>query len=67
MGFLPGTGSAISFGKVQAAFTNGVYPRSVGENISLGGVLNSHIGRGAIETRFSEVFGGRDSPQNYPP
>lgn len=67
MGTLPATGSAISFGRVQAAYTNGAYPRSAGENIRLGGTLNAHIGRSAtVQTSFSSVFGGRDTPQNYP-
>lgn len=68
MGTLPATGSAISFGKVQAAFTNGTYPRSTGENIGLGATLNVHIGRSTTaQTSFSAVFGGITTPQNYPP
>lgn len=67
MGTLPATGSAISFGRVQAAYTDGVYPRSAGQNVSLTGVLNAHVGRASgIATSFSSVFGGRTTPQNYP-
>jgi hypothetical protein len=66
VGTLPATGSAISFGRVQAAYTNGSYPRSAGENVALGAVLNTYISRGITETRFSQVFGGRTTPQNYP-
>lgn len=67
MGTLPATGSAISFGRVQAAFAGGAYPRTTGENIGLGGTLNVHIGRSTtVQTSFSSVFGGKDTPNAYP-
>lgn len=66
MGTLPATGSAISFGRVKAAYTDGAYPRAAGEGVSLGGVLNTYISRGITQTSFSSVFGGRTTPQNYP-
>lgn len=67
MGTLPATGSAMSFGRVQAAYTDGAYPRTAGENIRLGATLNAHIGRSATaQTSFTSVFGGRTTPQNYP-
>lgn len=68
MGTLPATGSAISFGRVRSAYDNAAYPRTAGANISLGGVLNPLIGRGTtVQTSFSSVFGGIDTPFNYPP
>lgn len=67
MGTLPATGSAISFGRVQSAYDNGAYPRSAGANIRLGGTLNVHIGRSTtVQTSFSSVFGGKDTPFTYP-
>ena len=72
MATLPGTGSQISFGQVNRAFTNqtpgaaGNAP-SGGQNIKLSAVLGNNATYGISQTagtqiRFSQTFGGRTTP-----
>ncbi len=74
-GFLPATGSAISFGRVNQAYTN-LAPGSAGnapsggQNISLSSVLGSNPTYGVGQTvgteiSFSATFGGRYYPYTY--
>jgi hypothetical protein len=74
-GFLPATGSQISFGRVNQAYTNnapgaaGNAP-SGGQNISLSATLGSQPVYGVsqavgTEIRFSATFGGRYYPFTY--
>lgn len=74
-GTLPPTGSAISFGRVNQAFTNnapgaaGNAP-SGGQNIKLSAVLGNNatytIGQTAgTQISFSATFGGKSYPFTY--
>jgi hypothetical protein len=74
-GFLPATGSQISFGRVNQAYTNNV-PGSAGsapsggQNISLSSVLGSNPTYGVGQTTgtqisFAATFGGRFYPFTY--
>lgn len=76
MGLIPATGSAISFGKVNQAYTNqtpgaaGNAP-SGGQNIKLSSVLGNNATYGINQTSgtqisFSATFGGKTTPYNYP-
>lgn len=76
MAILPATGSAISFGKVNQAYTN-LTPGSAGnapaggQNIRLSAVLGNNATYGVNQTAgtqisFSATFGGRTTPYNYP-
>lgn len=73
MGLIPATGSAITFGKVNQAYTNnapgaaGNAPTG-GQNIKLSQVLAANVGQAAgTPIKFSQVFGGRTTPFNYTP
>jgi hypothetical protein len=68
MAILPATGSAISFGQVNRAYTNNT-PGSAGnapaggQNIKLSAVLAANVGQAASTTiKFSATFGGRTTP-----
>ena len=72
MAVLPATGSAISFGQVNRAFTNNV-PGAAGnaptggQNIKLSAVLGNNatygIGQSAgTQIKFSATFGGKTTP-----
>jgi hypothetical protein len=72
MATLPGTGSQISFGRVNKVFTNndpgaaGNAP-SGGQNIKLSAILGNNaaygIGQGVGTTiRFSNTFGNKSGP-----
>lgn len=74
-GFLPATGSQISFGRVNQAYTNNA-PGSVGnapsggQNISLSSTLGANpiytVGQTAgTQISFSATFGGRYYPFTY--
>ena len=76
MGTLPATGAAISFGKVNQAYTN-LTPGSTGnapsggQNIKLSAVLGANATYGVNQTAgtqisFSATFGGRTTPYAYP-
>jgi hypothetical protein len=76
MGTIPATGNAISFGKVNQAFTN-LSPGSAGnapsggQNIKLSAVLGNNATYGINQTAgtqisFSATFGGKTTPFNYP-
>ena len=71
MGLIPATGSAISFGKVNQAYTNnapgaaGNAPTG-GQNIKLSQVLAANVGQASgTQISFSIAFGGRTTPYNY--
>ena len=72
MAVLPATGSAISFGQVNRAYTNQT-PGAVGnapaggQNIRLSAVLGNNATYGIGQTvgtliRFSATFGGKTTP-----
>lgn len=72
MATLPATGSAISFGQVNRAFTN-LAPNSAGnapaggQNIKLSSVLGNNATYGISQTagtviKFSQTFGGKTTP-----
>lgn len=74
-GTLPATGSEISFGRVNQAYTNytpgtaGNAPGG-GQNISLSSVLGNNAVYGISQTAgtqisFSATFGGRSYPYTY--
>jgi hypothetical protein len=74
-GTLPATGSQLSFGRVNQAYTNnapgatGNAPAG-GQNIRLSAVLGANatygIGQAAgTQIRFSATFGGRSYPFTY--
>lgn len=74
-GTLPATGSQISFGRVNQAYTNnapgasGNAP-SGGQNIKLSAVLGNLSTYGinqatGTQIRFSNTFGGRSYPYTY--
>jgi hypothetical protein len=74
-GTLPATGSQISFGRVNQAYTN-IAPGTAGnapaggQNISLSAVLGANgtygIGQSAgTQISFSSTFGGRSYPFTY--
>lgn len=66
MAVLPATGTQISMGRTAAAYTNVPNGAQTVSIIGVAGVsLNSKIGRGAVNTPFSPVFGGRTTPFNY--
>jgi hypothetical protein len=75
MAILPGSGSAISFGQVNQAFTNNV-PGAAGnapvggQNISLSSVLGYNpaytVGQSTgTQISFSSTFSGKSTPYNY--
>lgn len=75
MATLPATGSQLSFGQVNQAFTNNT-PGSAGnapsggQNIKLSSVLGNNATYGigqAVGTQisFSATFGGKNTPYNY--
>jgi len=71
MGLTPATGSAITFGKVNQAYTNnapgaaGNAPTG-GQNIKLSQVLAANIGQSAgTQISFSVALGGKTTPFNY--
>ena len=75
MATLPATGSQISFGQVNQAFTNNT-PGSAGnapsggQNIKLSAVLGNNAAYGIGQTAgtqisFSSTFGGKNTPYNY--
>lgn len=68
MGILPATGTEISMGKVAVAYgIHGGYPPPAGSNIRLSGTLGPEIGiTSGSETSFSEDFGGKTTPNDYP-
>lgn len=78
-GILPGTGSAISMGKVNQAFSNyppgtggnanGTTSTGGGKNIKLSEVLGANYAGVSTGTviRFSSTFGGKTTPFEYPP
>lgn len=72
MATLPATGSAISFGQVNRAFTNQT-PGAVGnapaggQNIKLSAVLGNNSTYGVNQAtgtaiKFSQTFGGKTTP-----
>jgi hypothetical protein len=72
MAVLPATGSAISFGQVNRAFTNnapgvaGNAPTG-GQNIALSSVLGNKTNYGinqatGTQIKFSATFGGKTTP-----
>jgi hypothetical protein len=72
MAILPATGSAISFGQVNRAYTNKT-PGSAGnapaggQNIKLSAVLGNNFTYGVnqavgTQIKFSATFGGRTTP-----
>lgn len=79
MAILPGTGSAIAMGKVHQAFTN-ITPGTAGDantsgtgggqNIKLSAILGAGFGNigyvAGTEIKFSQTFGGKTTPFNYP-
>jgi len=67
----PATGQAITFGKVNKAFTNN-YPNtggnapSGGKNIKLSAVLGTFVSISTgTQIRFSQQLGGRPTPYDY--
>lgn len=72
----PASGAEISFGKVNQAFTNnlpgtGGNAPSGGKNIKLSSVLGANPAYGigqtpGTEIKFSQTFGGKPTPYNYP-
>lgn len=75
MATLPATGSEISFGRVNRAYTN-LAPGSAGDapsggqNIRLSNTLGANAVYGVNQTagteiRFSATFGGRTAPYTY--
>jgi hypothetical protein len=66
-GYLPATGSQISFGRVYRGYVSGSYPPPGGTNIRLNGTLGvSYGGKGAgVSTSFSATFGGKYYPYTY--
>lgn len=74
-GTLPATGSQISFGRVNQAYTN-IAPGTAGnapaggQNIKLSAVLGANSTYGINQTAgsqisFSSTFGGRSYPYTY--
>lgn len=74
-GYLPASGSEISFGRVNRAYTNytpgaaGNAPGG-GQNISLSSVLGANSTYGVNQSagtqiRFSQTFGSRYYPYTY--
>lgn len=74
-GTLPATGSAISFGRVNQAYTN-LAPGSAGnapaggQNIKLSAVLGANATYGinqaaGTQIRFASTFGGKSYPYTY--
>lgn len=72
---VPATGSQISFGKVNKAFTNNI-PGSAGnapaggQNIKLSAILGANAVYTVNQTpgtqiRFSQTFGGKATPYDY--
>ena len=68
MAILPGTGSALSFGKVYSAYTNASYPTAGGTGVKLSATLGVNYGGKAAgaQISFSGTFGGASTPYNYP-
>jgi hypothetical protein len=73
MAILPGTGSAIAMGKVYVAFTDPapqVYPLATGTNVRLSATLGANYGNigyvAGTEIKFSQTFGGKSTPYDYP-
>jgi len=69
MATLPGTGSALSFGKVYSAYTNASYPTAGGTGVRLSATLGVNYGGkvAGAQISFSSTFGGNVTPYNYPP
>ncbi len=69
MATLPGTGSALSFGKVYSAYTNASYPTAGGTGVKLSATLGVNYGGkvAGAQISFSSTFGGNVTPYNYPP
>ena len=68
MAILPGTGSALSFGKVYSAYTNASYPTAGGTAVKLSATLGVGYGGKTLGSQisFSSTFGGASTPHNYP-
>ena len=75
-GILPGTGSAISMGKVQQAYNSvtagtGADAPTGSINVKLSDVLGPQAPQGGVSPgtpiRFSSTFGGTTTPFEYPP
>jgi len=68
MAILPATGSAISFGQINRAYTNqtpGVAPDAPagGQNVKLSAVLGNEISPPAgVPIKVSQTFGGQTTP-----
>jgi hypothetical protein len=62
---LPATGTRISMGRTGHAYSGSTSttPVSIGSSATV--KLNGYIGRGNINTPFSNVFGGRTTPFDY--
>ena len=73
MATLPGTGSAISMGKVQQAYNNvtagtGANAPAGSVNVKLSAVLGPQGGVSpGTPIRFSSTFGGKTTPWPYTP
>jgi hypothetical protein len=74
-GNLPATGSELSFGRVNRAYTNNLpgaagNAPSGGQNIRLSAILGNNATYGinqaaGTQIRFSQTFGGRSYPFTY--
>jgi hypothetical protein len=62
---LPATGTRISMGRTGHAYSGlaTATPVSIGSSATV--KLNGYIGRGNINTPFSNIFGGRTTPFDY--
>lgn len=64
MGLIPATGSEITMGRVQRAYTNSL--PTAGSNVTLSGTLGAHVGHTAgTSISLSSKFGGRTTPYTY--
>jgi len=64
MALLPATGSAITMGRVKAAYTN--VAAGAGQNITLSAMLGPYKGKTAgTAISFSSTFGGATTPYAY--
>lgn len=59
MGLIPATGSEITMGRVRNAY-------GLSGQVALRGTLGAQVGSGSLSPfPFSQVFGGRTTPNNY--
>ncbi len=64
MGLIPNTGSEITMGRVQRAYTNNL--PGGGANVTLSGTLGAHVGHtSGTQISLSAKFGGRTTPYTY--